>query len=149
MSMDLDHYIERLQNGWTRTFKQIENDIMRHKDLGLTGPQFHMLIYIYRKGPCKVSELAEALGVKPSAITVMLDRLVQNGFVERQHDKEDRRAVLVSLTDAGNQAMAEGREKSLRIVRWYLGQLDISEVESLVNIVEKLSVMDKPPWLKQ
>ncbi|GGA36030.1 MarR family winged helix-turn-helix transcriptional regulator [Paenibacillus physcomitrellae] len=149
MEVELDHYIERLQKGWTKTFKQIENDIMRHKELGLTGPQFHMLIYIYRKGPCKVSDLADALEVKPSAITVMLDRLVQNGFVERRHDKEDRRAVLVSLTECGNQAMEEGRKKSIRIVKWYLEKLELSEVESLVNIVEKLSVMDKPPWLKK
>ncbi|WP_138495944.1 MarR family winged helix-turn-helix transcriptional regulator [Paenibacillus pinistramenti] len=146
---DLDHYIVRLQKGWTKTFRQLENDIMQHKDLGLTGPQFHMLIYIFRKGTCKVSDLAEALEVKPSAITVMLDRLVQNGFVERRHAEEDRRAVLVSLTEYGKEAMLQGRKKSLRIVKWYLEQLEISEVESLVQIIEKLSVMDKPPWLEK
>ncbi|WP_223069579.1 MarR family winged helix-turn-helix transcriptional regulator [Paenibacillus caui] len=149
MGIDLDHNIERLLNAWKKTTRQIENDIMQHKELGLTGPQFHLLIFIYRKGTCKVSDLAEAMNVKPSAITVMLDRLVQSGFVDRRHDENDRRAVLVSLTGRGNEVMAEGRKKSLKIVKWYLGQLKDSEVESLVGIVEKLSTMEKPPWLQK
>lgn len=147
--MNLDDNIERIEKAWKKTFRQIENDIMQHKELGLTGPQFHMLMLINRRGVCNVSDLASAMEVKPSAITVMLDRLVQNGFVERRHDENDRRAVLVSLTDYGNEMILKGRKKSIDIIKWYFGQLEPAEVETLTCIVEKLSVMDKPPWFNK
>lgn len=147
--MDLMPYIERLDKAWKKTIRQIENDVMQHKELGLTAPQFHLLLYIYKNGTSNIGVLADAMEVKPSAITVMLDRLVQNGFVERRHDENDRRAVLVSLTDYGNEMLLKGRQKSLEIMKWYLGQLKPEEVETLTRIVERLSDAEKPPWFKK
>ncbi len=39
--------------------------------------------------------------VKPSAITVMIDRLIDQELVERYHDKDDRRVVVIELTKKG------------------------------------------------
>lgn len=145
MNLELDQYIDQFQDAWKKTFRQVENDIMQHKELGLTAPQFHMLMLIYKEGTCNISFLADSLEVKPSAITVMIDRLVQSGYVGRRHNEQDRRTVLVTVTEEGNRVLEKARKKSREIMKWYLGQLDKSELDVMLGIFEKLSIMGKPP----
>ncbi len=45
--------------------------------------------------------------VKPSAITVMIDRLIDQELVERYHDKDDRRVVIIELTKKGKARVEE------------------------------------------
>lgn len=138
LDSNLDEYVERLMTAWSRTFKKMQTEIMQHRELGLTGPQFHMLALIARTDPCNVSYLADALEVKPSAITVMVDRLVQSGYVQRRHDEQDRRSVLLSVTDKGAEVFAEAGRKSREVVRSYLQELEPHELEVLIQVVEKL-----------
>ena len=61
------------------------------------------------RGPHSVGGLAEVLEVSRPAVTQLVDRLVRYGLVERRHDTEDRRVVLVDLA-------AADRESARRIV---------------------------------
>ncbi|MNL58512.1 putative HTH-type transcriptional regulator YusO [compost metagenome] len=117
---------------------------MVHRELGLTGPQYHMLALISKEKSCNISYLAEKLEVKPSAITVMIDRLVQNGYVERRHDEQDRRAVLVSVTEHGEEILKEAKKKSRAIIRYYFSHLDENELNTLAAIFEKFAAIEKP-----
>ncbi|WP_235847672.1 MarR family winged helix-turn-helix transcriptional regulator [Paenibacillus tuaregi] len=117
---------------------------MVHRELGLTGPQFHMLGLISKEKSCNISYLAEKLEVKPSAITVMIDRLVQSGYVERRHDEHDRRAVLVSVTPEGGEVLKEAKKKSREIIKYYFSHLDAHELDTLAGIFEKFAVIEKP-----
>jgi DNA-binding MarR family transcriptional regulator len=56
-----------------------------------------------------VSALAAALGVRPSTVSKMLDRLADKGLVERHHDVRDGRLTVVGLTKSGIEAQAEIR----------------------------------------
>ena len=47
-----------------------------------------------------MGQLAEVLGVSPPAATRLVDKLVEHGLVERRHDREDRRVVLVDYVPA-------------------------------------------------
>ncbi|WP_411832790.1 MarR family transcriptional regulator [Paenibacillus dokdonensis] len=58
-------------------------------DVGVTPSQYYLLGAIQEKEPCSISSLAKKMDVTPSAITVMLDRLVQSKFVSRYHDEKD------------------------------------------------------------
>ncbi|MDU4696630.1 MAG: MarR family transcriptional regulator [Paenibacillus sp.] len=139
LSFDLDNYIDRFELVWSHTFRKMKSEIMHHHELGLTGPQFHMLTLIARKTTCNVSYLAEKLEVKPSAITVMIDRLVQSGYVERRHDEKDRRAVLLSVTERGAEVLAEARKKSREVLKNQFSVLSEQELEMMITILEKLS----------
>ncbi|WP_083485097.1 MarR family winged helix-turn-helix transcriptional regulator [Paenibacillus ihumii] len=143
MDTNLNQYIDRLQSKFSTVMKKLRNEIMNHRDLPLTGPQFHMLSLIAREQSCNVSYLAEALVVKPSAITVMLDRLVQNGYVERKHDDQDRRAVLVSITSQGKEVYEKARQKSREVLEYYFARLDENEREVLERIVIKLDEAER------
>lgn len=126
---------------WSKTFRKMQSEIMQHRDLGLTGPQFHMLALIARTDSCNVSYLADALEVKPSAITVMVDRLVQNGYVQRRHDEQDRRSVLLSVTEEGAEVFEEAGKKSREVLKSYLQELSSHQLDVLLQVTEKLANM--------
>src|SRR5258705_12111997 len=53
------------------------------------------------EGPLPMGRLAEALDVSVASVTGIVSRMEQRGLVERRHAEDDRRVVLVHLTDAG------------------------------------------------
>lgn len=75
-------------------------------DTHLSPGHVQILIALSDK-PHSVGQLAEALGVSPPAATQLVDRLVEHGMVERRHDPEDRRVVLVDYVD-GMRKVARG-----------------------------------------
>lgn len=142
MQTNLDPYLERIYLAWSKVSRKIKSEVMHQKDLGLTGPQFHMLTRIHKLQCCKATHLAELLEVKPSAITVMIDRLVNNGYVARRHDEQDRRVVLVTITPLGDEVLMQAKKRSRDVVKSYFSYLEASEIEALTEIIEKLSKID-------
>ncbi|WP_035102303.1 MarR family transcriptional regulator, partial [Aneurinibacillus terranovensis] len=96
---NLEPYIERLQTAFRITMRKLGPELSEHMNIGLTGPQFFILQLLSKRRKCMVTELAEEMGVKPSAITAMIDRLDKNGLVVRQRDEIDRRARISSYND--------------------------------------------------
>jgi MarR family transcriptional regulator for hemolysin len=80
----------------------------RAEAFGLTVPQYTVLAMVGRMGPgAKVGEIAEALQLPPSSMTSITDRLVRQGWVERGALPADRRAVVASITRAGQDLVAQ------------------------------------------
>ncbi|MEU8824350.1 MarR family transcriptional regulator [Streptomyces sp. NPDC048636] len=77
----------------------------------LTLPQFRMLVALENRGPLSLSRLAEELGVQPSTAMRMIDRLAAAGVVARGASDVDRRASVISLTDAGRRTVEEVTER--------------------------------------
>ena len=73
----------------------------RCSDIGLSPTEGHAVSYLRSYSPAPVSELHRVLGIKPSTLTSMLDRLEARGWLERRPSGRDRRVILVGLTDAG------------------------------------------------
>lgn len=67
----------------------------------LTGAQLVVLDILAEQGPCKMSDLAKNLHFSMSAVTAIIDKLVELRFVKREHSKEDRRVIYVSLLTKG------------------------------------------------
>lgn len=69
--------------------------------LGLYAGQELLMMQLWEAGPQRQSDLIKLLELDPSTVTRMVQRLEQAGFVTRQPDPADRRAVLVETTPAG------------------------------------------------
>ena len=69
-------------------------------ELGLTYPQYLVMLALWQDGAAPVHDLAARLRLGPSAITPLVDRLEAAGFVTRARGS-DRRIVFVALTGAG------------------------------------------------
>ena len=78
--------------------------------LGLTYPQYLVLLVLWEKDGQTVSGIGERLMLDSGTLTPLLKRLEAAGFVTRARSERDERQVLVRLTDAGKalQATAEG-----------------------------------------
>lgn len=64
----------------------------------ITMAQFQALRHISQHGPCTIGSLSDGLSVSQPAATMLVDRMVKRGLVERQPRQDDRRQAEVSLT---------------------------------------------------
>src|SRR5438034_11027273 len=67
----------------------------------LTLAQFHALQAVWRREPISGRQLARELGVSPAAVVALADRLVEQGYLERVRDRDDRRIWWLRLTPSG------------------------------------------------
>lgn len=70
---------------------------------GLSGPQLLCLNQLHIRGERLSGGLAKDMSLSPATVTGILDRLETRGLVERQRQVDDKRTVVVRLTDAGRQ----------------------------------------------
>jgi DNA-binding MarR family transcriptional regulator len=75
--------------------------------LGISMAQLHILYTLQRSGEMPMSRLADVLHVSLSNATGLIDRIEERGFVERTRVPEDRRVVLIRVTDAGRRMLEE------------------------------------------
>jgi DNA-binding MarR family transcriptional regulator len=139
VSDELQNYAARFHAAMEQLWRKMNQDLSVLGKLGVTPPQLYMMFVLCEKGQCKVTSLAEHVGVKPSAITVMIDRLIQQGLAQRQHDEQDRRVVMLAITDKGKQVLRKFEQTRNEIMRSYFVKLEPGEVEQMVRILEKLA----------
>src|SRR5512146_1258114 len=75
-------------------------------ETGLSRPQIHALLHIFHAGECPISDIAALTDSSPAAASQLVERLVQQGLVQRSEDPQNRRVKKLRLT-----------EKSLRIIQ--------------------------------
>jgi DNA-binding MarR family transcriptional regulator len=91
-----------------------------------------------RTSPRRITELASEERVTQPAITLLVNRLADRGWVERTADPTDRRAVLVSLTPAGQEAFDRLKAEYHALLHEEIAALDDHELETLADAVEIL-----------
>jgi DNA-binding MarR family transcriptional regulator len=82
----------------------IRREMRRHRQAGLTVPQFRALIFVSHTDGASVSAVAEHLGLSVPAASRMVTVLVKRGLMKRQSPSHDRRRVSLSLTRRGDAA---------------------------------------------
>jgi DNA-binding MarR family transcriptional regulator len=77
-------------------------DLILHlKQHDLSMAQYGTLMRIFHQGQCGVSEVGSHLGITNAAASQMVDKLVQQGLIERAEAEHDRRAKQLTLTEKG------------------------------------------------
>jgi DNA-binding MarR family transcriptional regulator len=69
--------------------------------LGLTHPQYLVMLALWEHEPLRVNELARLLQLDPGTLSPLLKRLEASGYLRREKDPHDDRALAVVLTEAG------------------------------------------------
>jgi DNA-binding MarR family transcriptional regulator len=110
---------------------------------GLDVPSFDVLAALRRAGPpyqLTPTELMRTALVTSGAITQRLDRLEERGLITRERSRDDGRAVVVSLTDAGRQALDAALPDHLDTERKLLDGLSDDDREQLAGLLRRLLV---------
>ena len=105
--------------------------------LGLTFPQYLVILELLDESPLPVGALGARLGMDTGTITPLLKRLQASGMVTRTRDTADERRVLVDLTEGGRTIEPEVRGISARIKS--ACQLSEADVDALRGSLETLA----------
>ena len=116
--------------------RRLNRDMRRYTldawmELNLTIPQLKSLFFIANWGSTNFTKLASALEVTPSNVTGIVDRLVEQGLVSRQENPEDRRMLMLRVTDKGEAIIANLRERRASHISEILAQLSLEELNSV------------------
>ncbi|MEB6606276.1 MarR family winged helix-turn-helix transcriptional regulator [Aeromonas sanarellii] len=108
------------------------------KECGLLGSDFDILATLRRAGePLTPTALYQSAMLSSGAMTARLDKLEQRGLITRQAAPDDRRSLLVNLTDAGLALVDEAVERHLANERRLLAPLTGEEQAQLAALLKR------------
>lgn len=113
------------------------------KEHGTPLSHVQVLAMLQDAGTMSVSEISRRLGIAKPNITPLVDRLFESGYVDRQHDENDRRVVNIVLLPAGEEKLAAIRATIARQIQVQSEDLSVTEFrelnDSLASLVRILS----------
>ncbi len=101
------------------------------RESGMSMAQFNTLMHLHHQGACGVTDIGSHLGVTSAAASQMIDRLVQQGLLERSEDPDDRRARQIRVTPAGRQVIEAGIAARRRWMEGLATALEPAEQEQI------------------
>ncbi|MDR8391309.1 MarR family transcriptional regulator [Aliifodinibius sp. S!AR15-10] len=127
-----------------RATESVNTRLNRHlADADITVSQFGVLEALLHLGPLNQKALGEKLLKSGGNITMVIDNLERCGYVERQRDPEDRRSVLIHLTEDGKKFIQDFFPKHLEAIKNEFSVLSRQEKEQLAEICKKLGLQGK------
>ena len=100
---------------------------------GMTRAQWAVLLRLERREGLKQSDLAEALDIHPITLTRLVDRLCDNGLIERRADPNDRRAKRLYLTPAARPLIDRIADRIEELSETVLAGIEPAEVERMLS----------------
>jgi DNA-binding MarR family transcriptional regulator len=135
---------EEVQRSILRHFYQI-NRCMHKQWLdgpgadALTMHQLQALFYIKHEQPVSMHKLAEELHILPGSATLLVDRLVESGWLVRVPDEQDRRSIHLQLSEQARNTLAaviERRMKQAGSILKVLSAKDLQELDRILGLLE-------------
>lgn len=114
------------------------------KDLSVT--EMHTLEAIGTSGERSMSEVARKLNITVGTLTIAINKLIGKGYVVRRRIEEDKRVVLVGLTEKGLNANKVHEKFHDEMVKATIAQLSEQEEEILIGSLSKLSEFFKEKY---
>lgn len=104
----------------------------------ITSSQAKVLFTLYFMGTQRSSYISKALGVDGSSVTRMLDRLEKKQLIQRETDPEDRRSVLIQLTEEGRTVTAKTLPLAHAAIDHLTDCLSTQEQQNLQHCLSKI-----------
>lgn len=141
--MNCNDSLATLQKAWQISARQahlpaVEQRLQSAAGLALTRPARVALLHLSERGPLHVSDLASAAGVDVSTMSRTLRHLGTSGFLVRERG-EDLRAVRISITSAGEEAVARLRAAGRLILREVLSSWSEADRDELSRLLMRFA----------
>ena len=125
--------------------RKLDSELRQAHRLSLS--QYDVLLRLARASnrSLRMTELAQRVMFSPSGLTRVVDRLVEEGLVDRQRDSGDARAVFARLTEKGYDALRRAAQTHLRgILRHFTGRLSQTQLRNVALALQVISGLHKP-----
>ncbi|MET8628539.1 MarR family transcriptional regulator [Kitasatospora sp. NPDC004669] len=131
----LDQQICFSLNAASRAFGGVYRVLLR--DLGLTYPQYLVMLVLWEDGDLPVKRIGERLRLDSGTLSPLLKRLEVAGLVRRERSPEDERSVTVGLTSEGSVL----RERAGQVPRRLLAAtgLPVEDLAALRELLERVT----------
>ena len=97
------------------------------KSNGLSAPQMGILMHLYHAGTHEVHAIGRHMDITSAAASQLVDRLVQEGLVERSESAEDRRVRRITITEKGRALIGKGVSERTRWVEDFVALMPKGE----------------------
>jgi DNA-binding MarR family transcriptional regulator len=111
----------------------LNSSASKWRDLDISMQQLRAIYFLRDEEEASVGRLAELFGIGLPAASLLADRLVRAGYVERREDPADRRRVLLSLTRVGLRLVTDLREGSHSLLRRWMSSLSEEDLAALTR----------------
>jgi DNA-binding MarR family transcriptional regulator len=113
------------------------NEVLERWELNFPRYEALMLLYYSRRGALPLGKIGDRLQVHRASVTNAIDRLADQGLVERVPHPEDRRGVLAQITPAGRR-VARAATKRLNADGFAMAPLSARQCDELVDLLRPL-----------
>lgn len=107
----------------------------------LTPTQFSVLETLYSKGDLRIQDLIDSILATSGNMTVVIRNMVRDGWITRETDPEDRRAYLVSITDAGRKKIEEALPDHIKNIQRLMQVFNSGEQAELQELLKKFKTI--------
>ncbi|MBD2206733.1 MarR family transcriptional regulator [Calothrix sp. FACHB-1219] len=129
----------------------IRADMRSHNAESLSIPQLRSLAFLNRNPGASLSEVAEHLGVTCATASTTIERLVQRNLVERNDHPQERRRIVLNLTEAGTMLLKQSQATTRAHIADILDSLTPEQVSNLEegltllkNVFEQTEIKKAP-----
>ncbi len=133
---DLDALAEELRNFYLRSHRVVDGMM---KAEGVSLARTKLLAFIAREEAARSADIGAAFGFSPRTVTEAIDALERDGLVRRTADAADRRAKRLSITQAGEAALAASQPARQKFLEDVFGRLSDDEQHTLSRILRKMN----------
>ncbi|MEG0259123.1 MAG: MarR family transcriptional regulator [Lysinibacillus sp.] len=116
--------------------RNVSVEWQKRLDRLVSGSQAAILRSLAVHGPQNASTLAESLRITPGAVTSLSDKLIASGYAHRNRDANDRRVVLLEITDQGREILKQFKIENKNIVKQLFSGLPEEDIEHLIRIYQ-------------
>lgn len=117
-----------------------EKSLKKSEELSdLSVTEIHTIEAIGEKEERTMSEIANNLSITVGTLTTAINKLIKKGYVERRRIEEDRRIVLVKLTEKGKNASYFHKKFHDEMIKATIEKLNKQEEDVLISSLESLS----------
>ena len=124
--------------------RHIFNPTVLTKKFNVPHSHIKVLFYLIHHGANPISKVAKDLSISKPNMTPIIDKLVNEGYVERYCDDNDRRVILIQTTPKALEFLKETQDYVKEIIKEKLSSLNDEDINTLSTSLESLlSVIKK------
>ncbi|WP_372806161.1 MarR family winged helix-turn-helix transcriptional regulator [Pontiella sp.] len=119
----------------------IERELQNEEIHGILSAHGIIFFYLFQQQqPVPMKEIVEKTGRVKSTVTGMINTLEQHGYVEKKQSPEDRRVILVQLTEKGRSIRPAFENISTRLLEKIFGDMPDGDRETLVQLLSQVGM---------
>lgn len=137
-NLDLNNVSNQLYMLLLSLNRHILNPTALMKKFDIPHSHVKVLFYLIHNGSSSISGIAKDLCISKPNMTPVLDKLVEEGFINRYYDPNDRRVVRIEATDKASDFLKQAEEYTKLLIKEKITSLQDEEISILANSTENL-----------